>query len=316
MAEVSVVMPIYNVAPYLAPAIESVLAQTFGDWELLLTDDGSTDDSRTIAAEFVAKDSRIRLLTTDKNSGISTARNVALRASAGAFIALLDGDDVWTPEYLEKQLRILAERPDVDLVTGNAWLLGGSHDGQPARPWPDSRPHPTLLHILGDETAVFIMTIMRRRVWDTIGAFDEALRTNEDYEYWVRAALAGFRFHRNDEPLGYYRRRGDSLSADDVRMMTGVLRVYEKIRPMLAAHPAEMRVLDAQIARFRRERLAAQAKAAIHSGKVDAAADHLSALYALEGGVRVKVASVLARWAPGLFSRAYHFRRERQRAMS
>ena len=311
MAEVSVIMPAYNVASYVGASIESVLAQTFGDWEILVVDDGSTDGSRAIAQAFASREPRIRVLTRP-NGGISAARNLALRAARGTFIALLDGDDLWTPEYLETQLGIFAADPTIDIVTGNAWFLGGPQDGQPARPWPDSRPHPALREILADETAVFIMTIMRRRVWETIGAFDEALRTNEDYDFWLRAALAGLKFHRNDRPLGYYRRRDDSLSANDVRMLTGVLLVYDKIRPALAGRPDELRVVEAQVARFERERLAAEARAAIHAGRVAAAADYLSDLYALDGRIRVKLASLLARWAPGVFSRAYQIRRERQ----
>ena len=82
--------------------------------------------------------------------------------------------------------------------------------------------------------AIFIMSVFRRRVYEAIGGFDEALRSNEDYDYWLRAALAGFRFWRNDRPLGHYRRRDDSVSASDVNMLAGILRVYAKLRPQLA----------------------------------------------------------------------------------
>jgi hypothetical protein len=135
-------------------------------------------------------------------------------------------------------MAILAERPDVDVVTGNAWYLGSRLDGQLARPCPDPRPAPDLAHIIADETAIFIMTVFRRRVVDAIGGFDESFRTNEDYDYWLRAAAAGFRFARNDRPLGRYRRRDDSLSASEVRMLQGILHVYRKIRALVAGRPA------------------------------------------------------------------------------
>ena len=95
--------------------------------------------------------------------------------------------------------------------------------------------------MLADETSIFIMSIFRRRVYETIGGFDEKFRTNEDYDYWLRAAVAGFRFRRNDRPLCHYRRRDDSVSAVDARMLAGILLVYGKLRPMLADRPDELR---------------------------------------------------------------------------
>src|SRR6185503_4285049 len=133
--------------------------------------------------------------------------------------------------------------------------------------------------ILADETSIFIMSVFRRRVYDGIGGFDEALRSNEDYDYWLRAAMAGFTFWRNDRPLCRYRRRDDSVSAVEITMLAGILRVYAKLRPLLIGRPAELQSLDAQVARFERESLAAQARVALTAGDVATAAGHLSALY-------------------------------------
>jgi glycosyltransferase involved in cell wall biosynthesis len=307
MAAVSVIMPAFNVAPYLGASIESVQAQTAPDWELLIVDDGSTDGTAAVAEAFAAKDPRVRLLR-QANAGISAARNRALRRSSGSFLALLDSDDLWDPAYLAPQLRTFATRPQIDIVTGNGRFLGGEHHGCPVRPWPDRRPRPTLATILSDETSIFIMSIMRRRVYAAIGGFDESLRTNEDYEFWIRAAVAGFRFWRNDEPLGRYRRRDGSLSSSDVRMLTGILRVYEKTRRGLAGRTAELRLLAAQVRRFERELLAAEARTALQAGDVAAAADHLTALSGHGGGVLVRLAGFLARRTPRLLSRAYRIR--------
>jgi glycosyltransferase involved in cell wall biosynthesis len=311
MATVSVIMPAYNVAPYIRAAIESVIGQTMGDWELLIADDGSTDDTAAIARAYAATDARVRLLQ-QPNAGIAAARNRAVRESTGEFLAILDSDDLWEPGYLAAQLAIFVNHPDVDIVTGNGWFLGGRRHGQPARPWPDPRPQPTLAAILADEESIFIMSIMRRRVYDRLGGFDEALRSNEDYEFWLRAAVAGFRFIRNDEPLGHYRRRDDSLSASDLRMLTGILVVYERMRLLLAGRAAELRIVEGQIARFERERFAARARDALNSGNMHVAAGHLSAMYRHSGGAIVKLASAMAKWTPRLFSRAYRRRRTRQ----
>jgi glycosyltransferase involved in cell wall biosynthesis len=315
MAKVSIITPAYNVAPYIGATIDSVLAQTMTDWEMVVVDDGSTDATAEIVEAYAAKEPRIRLLR-QTNGGISSARNHAMRQASAEFLAILDSDDLWEPTFLEAQLALFAKHPEIDVVTGNGWFLGGRRHGRPARPWPDPRPQPTLASILGDEEAIFIMSIMRRRVYETVGGFDEGLRTNEDYDYWLRAAAAGFRFFRNDEPLGHYRRRGDSLSASDVRMIGGILRVYEKTLGLLGGRPVELRIAEAQIARFRRELCAAHARVELGAGNAGAAAPHLSALYEHGGGFLMKIASCMARWTPRLLTRAYRLRRARQEAAS
>ena len=310
MPAVSVIMAAYNVEPYLDAAIASVRAQTWRDFELLIVDDGSTDGSLAIAERHAQADPRIRVLR-KPNGGISSARNHGLRATTAPVIALLDSDDSWLPEYLEAQLAILAAHPGVDIVTGNAWFLGGCLDGQPARPSPDPRPAPDLAEILADETAVFIMSIFRRRVYETIGGFDEALRTNEDYDFWLRAAVAGFRFHRNDRPLGCYRRRDDSLSSSELRMLRGLMCVYQKLRPSLAERRHELQVLDTQLSRFETERCAAEARQAIESGDFAAAGGYLAELHQRRGGAALGVARLMARWTPSLLAMAYNMRRAR-----
>jgi glycosyltransferase involved in cell wall biosynthesis len=310
MPAVSVIMPAFNVAPYIGEAIESVLGQTFADLELLVVDDGSTDGTEVVAEGYAARDSRVRVIR-QTNGGISTARNRALRIATSPVIAILDSDDAWDPAYLRVQMAILDTRANVDVVTGNAWFLGGSQNGRPARPWPDLRPAPTLADMLADETAVFIMSIFRRRVYEAIGPFDEGLRTNEDYDFWLRAACANFVFHRNDQPLGYYRRRDNSLSADELRMVPGILRVFRKARPVLHNRPVELAILDAQIIRFETEYVAAEARGAIESGDFAAASLHLTALHQIKGGALLRLARFMARWTPSLLSTAYNVRRAR-----
>lgn len=284
MPAVSVIVPVYNVAPYLAEALESILAQTFTDYEIVIVNDGSTDGSLPIAERYRARHPQQITLISHENRGLAGARNTALRAAQGEFLALLDSDDGWFPTFLEDQLRILTARPDVAIVTGNAFERGGPRDGEPARPYPDSRPAPDLLEILRDERAVFIMTVFRRQVVDRIGGFDERFRTNEDYDFWIRAAHAGFRFARNDKPLGFYRVHASSLSASDLRMNAGILRVCRKALELCGPDTAAGQILQQQMARFELTRLAAEAREALDRGDAAAAADAIEALRAHEGG--------------------------------
>ena len=311
MPLVSVIMPAYRVAAYIREAIESVIAQSYSDWELIVVDDGSPDESGAIAASYAAGDKRIRVAR-QANSGLSSARNHGIRLARGEFIAILDSDDMWQPSFLAAQVAVLQHHPEVDIITGNAWNLGSGRDGTLWHPCPDPRPHPNLLEILRDEEAVFIMSVVRRRVFDAIGGFDETLRSNEDYHFWLRAALAGFRFMRNDRPLAYYRRRPDSLSASDIRMTRGILCVYEKFRPGIATMPEALSILDAQVARFRCELLAAEAREALAAGHIKLAAARLAQLFWRRG--TALVVSLMARWTPRLLTRACQLRRMRQEA--
>jgi glycosyltransferase involved in cell wall biosynthesis len=306
-------MPAFNVEPYIGDAIRSVLAQTFADLELVVVDDGSTDGTARVVTSLAAKDARVRLVQ-QPNRGLAGARNTALRMARGEIFALLDSDDLWEPEFLAAQLAVLDSRPDVDIVTGNGWMLGGTRHGELARPWPDPRPTPDLATILGDERAVFIMSVFRRRVYEIVGCFDEGMRTNEDYDFWLRAAISGCRFARNDRPLGHYRIRTDSLSASEMRMLRGILHVYANIRPLIGDRPRELAVLDRQIERFQTEWLAAEARVALESADFDAARDHLGRLHRRRGGATLGVARVLARWAPRMLARVYGFRRARTAA--
>ncbi|HTL45305.1 MAG TPA: glycosyltransferase family A protein [Vicinamibacterales bacterium] len=310
MPTISVIMPAYNVEQYLAASVESVLAQTYRDWELVIVDDGSTDRTGRFADEYAARDPRIRVVH-QRNGGLSAARNTAMRYARGEFFALLDSDDLWDPDFLTAQMATFASRQHADVVTGNARNLGGPWHGTPARPWPDKRPQPLLADILRDEEAVFIMSVFHRSVYQTVGDFDERLRSNEDYDYWLRAAASGFRFVRNDRPLGDYRRRDDSLSASDVRMLGGLLTVYRKLRPALADRPDELAILDAQVARFETELLAAEARAAIDAGNRRAAADRLRALQSRRPTLAIAIAAVVARCAPPLLPVLYRWNRAR-----
>jgi hypothetical protein len=232
-----------------------------------------------------------------------------MRAARGAYFALLDSDDLWEPDFLAEQVAILEADPTVDIVTGNGWCLGGAKHGQLARPCPDPRPAPDLASIIGDEWSVFIMSVFRRHVYTTIGPFDEEMRSNEDYDFWLRAAVAGFTFYRNDRPLGHYRVRTDSLSASDVRMLRGILHVYTKLRPVIDARPREMSILDRQIRRFEAEWMAAEARLAIEIADFEAAREHLGALHARRGGAALGIARLLARWAPRTLTRMIRFKR-------
>jgi cellulose synthase/poly-beta-1,6-N-acetylglucosamine synthase-like glycosyltransferase len=305
---VSVVTPAFNASAFVADTIESVMAQTVPDWELLVVDDGSTDDTVPLVRGYMARDSRIRLLQ-QSNRGPAAARNHGMREARGEFVAFLDSDDAWDPEYLACQLEVFRRHPETSLVTGVARFRGGPRDGEAMRRFETDYRVIGLRDILADDTAVFIMTIFRRTVFEAIGGMDEAQWRSEDYDFWLRAALAGFIFRRNARPLGRYRIRSGSLSTSTVDMLRGILETYAKVRPACAAGTVERTILERQVARFERELLLAQAKLAIEQRAFSAAAKHLRDLRARGAGPLIGVTAWLAEHAPPAAAFAYRMRR-------
>ena len=310
MPAVSVIMPAFNVEVYIAEAIESVLAQTYTDWELVIVDDGSKDGTRGVAERYRAANPDRIILVSHENRGPRGRPQQRAACSTRSVFALLDSDDVWEPGFLAAQVRLLDEHPEVAIVTGNATTLGGPLDGQPARPADDRRPPPDLVQILRDETSVFIMSVFRRAVVDRIGGFDERFRTNEDYDFWVRAASAGFRFMRNPQPLAFYRRHGNSLSASDVRMLSGILRVFNKAREAAQPGTEAHRLIEQQIDRFETELLAAEAREALGRADVAAACASLDALRRRRGGLKIEIAARAFHLAPQAALWAYRTYRD------
>lgn len=313
---VSVITPAYNVEGYIGRAIDSVLAQTYQDFEIVVVDDGSTDGTPRVLERYAsAHPGRVRILT-QANSGPSAARNRAFREARGRLFAFLDSDDEWLPSFLAEQMQILGAHPDVAVVTGNAIVRGGAGDGRPARPFPDPRPEPNLAEILRDENAVFIMAVFRRDVVDRIGGFDESLITNEDYDFWIRAARAGFRFARNDRPLGYYRRLTNSLSSSELRMIAGILPVFQKALSACGADAEARRIIDRQVTRFERELATAQARAALDAGAVDEARRSIAEWRSKGGGRVAALLDFALRVAPDAALHLYRFRQKHRRLVA
>lgn len=294
---VSVIMPAYNAAAYIDSAVASVLAQTFEDFELIVVDDGSVDATPERLAALAARDRRVRVIR-QPNRGVSAARNAALRLSGGRFLALLDSDDEWAPRFLIAQLDVLSRLPRTGVATGNAFERGGRRDGLPLR-----RPSAMLRHLrmrdlIEDETAVCVMALFRREVYDTIGGFDERLHCGEDYHFWLRAARAGFGIVQTPEPLGWYRRRPDGASANEGAMLDGVRVVLQELRGICAGEPDLVDLIDAQLRRFERERLVLAGKRALVSGAYPLAAQAFAQASRLDGGPKLHAVAVACRVAP------------------
>ena len=304
---ISIITPAYNAFEFLAETIASALAQTWRDFELLIVDDGSTDATLSIARAWERTDERIRVLTRE-HGGPAAARNTAIAHARGAFLALLDSDDVWLPSFLEAQMTVFCDCAPCDIVTGNAYNRGGPRNGQPLKAV-GSRRQLSLLKILESENSVCIMSVFRRTVAQRIGGFNEALPVNEDYDFWVRAAHAGFVFIHNPMPLGHYRRRPDSLSAQELQMLTGAIRVLRSARELCAGRVAELTAIDRQLERLEEERLMASGKANLVRRDFAAAADDFTSLRNVRRDFMSAAIARMSRYIPGTLLWGYRVKR-------
>jgi glycosyltransferase involved in cell wall biosynthesis len=233
-------MPSYNYARYLRHAIESVLVQSYTDFEVIITDDCSTDESREILAEYERLDSRVVCILHKENRGVAGARNSAFAASSGAFIAMCDADDVWLPHKLHAQVDCFRRNSGAGLVHADATLIDprGNLTGQSFSSVFHGKRQRTA-GILFDELCrrnfLCVPTvIVRREALEYAGGFDEQLRFLEDWVCWTTIARK-YPFGYVDEPLAHYRIHDASLSKDRVGMAESRIKA---IRILLDSTPS------------------------------------------------------------------------------
>jgi len=228
MPTVSIIIPAYNVEPYIAETLESLFAQTYQDFETILINDGSADKTGEAIAPY-----RDRLVYLEQpNSGVMAARNAGLRAASGRYIALLDSDDLLLPRFLEVLVGMLENDPAISVAYPNACFFGSPNfDGKLHQEvFPVAEPV-SFDRVLKRECYVFGLLVFRREVIDEIGNYDENLSGQgaEDFELWLRMLRHGHRFKFTAEPLARYRWRHDSLSNTGVSILSCIVSVYEKL---------------------------------------------------------------------------------------
>jgi glycosyltransferase involved in cell wall biosynthesis len=307
---VSIITPAFNAGQYIEHTLESAVRQTFGNFELLIVDDGSTDNTFEIASRYAARDPRI-LVSRQSNRGIASARNAAMARARGRYFALLDSDDLWFPTYLADQLAILEQRPDVDVLSANALNFGGTMDGEPLLQFVNHSVirRVSLLRLVETEDSMSILSVFRREVPAAIGTFDEGLRRSEDYDFWLRAAAAGFSIAINPRPLGLYRRRSDSLSSDEALMLEAMRRPLHKIRQACLHRPEVQAAVDRQLSRIAERGLVARARHALLTGDMPKLVSHFSALAEATGYSRYRLAGWLSGRLPVTIRLAYLVKR-------
>jgi len=295
----SVVIPAYQAAAFVADAVESALNQTLPPHEVIVCDDGSTDDLRGALVSYAADITLLR----KEHGGVASARNTALRAATGDFFASLDADNVYLPEYLEALSELSVARPDLDILTTDAYLeldgniYGRYYRGKARFVTDDQRRG--IIH----QHFVFANAAYRRQALLAVGGYDETVFA-EDTDLLVRMILGGSRVGLVDEPLCIYRIREGSLSSNRPRSFAAGVVVLERARNHPSLNPDERHYLEQQLEAMRREAALAAAEEALRGFASQPRRRALAVAFGPRGyGIGPRMRALAAAVAPRLAGR-------------
>ena len=240
MKKVSVIIPVYQVEKYISAAVESVLKQTYKNFELLVIDDGSPDRSVEICRQFT--DPRVRIIS-QQNRGLAGARNTGIRQAQGEYLAFLDGDDIWLPKKLEKHVEHLESSPAVGVSFSRSALINEVGASLGTYLMPQLKGITPSRLILDNPVGNGSAPVIRREVFEAIEFqdhlydavedfyFDEHFRQAEDIECWLRIAIqTSWQFEGIPEALTLYRTNSNGLSANLLQQLISLEKVIEKTR--------------------------------------------------------------------------------------
>lgn len=210
---VSIITPTFNRAPFIEQAVNSVLAQTYPEFELIIVDDGSTDDTKA-RLEPALEDSRVKYFF-QSNQGQSVARNEALSHAKGEFICFLDSDNYWPKTKLEEQIDIFSENPDVDIVYGDTITID-EHGNELSRKNMKRYSGNIAKFMVRDNCVSMNTALARRKCFDELGGMNEKRRVADDYDLWLRFS-AKYRYLYVPRFFAFYRVMENQISSDETR---------------------------------------------------------------------------------------------------
>ncbi len=233
---ISVIVPCYNYGRVLAETIGSVQRQTYANWECIIVDDGSTDDSAEHAKALAAADPRVNYFF-QKNAGLSAARNTGLQKATGAFIQFLDADDLLVNRKFEREIQLFAANPEIDIVYGDFVLLDDAsgkflRGNLPVIGMRETHPFLDFCRHWEKDFSIPIHSFLFRRSCFAQVSFNTALPTHEDLDVHLRIALAGKKFLAHNDRVAVYRVHAKSMVNDVTRMHLGYLLVLASLNPV------------------------------------------------------------------------------------
>jgi glycosyltransferase involved in cell wall biosynthesis len=311
---VSVIIPAYNAAKYIAETLDSVLNQTFTSLEVIVINDGSPDTAE-LERELQPCLARIRYLK-QENRGAAAARNTGLRAATGEFVAFLDADDTWLPTFLEEQMKFL-KASGADFVYSDALLQGDSPlNGRTFMEVQPSRGEVTPASLLAVNVTVLTSAVLARRAPILeVGLFDEELRRGHDFELWLRLAKHRIRFAYQRKVLVRHRILESGLSGDTISQLQRTLSVLEKIRKREDLSVNEKAALKLNMDRTRAALALEDGKDRLLRRDFDGASESFKIAKDFQGSWKLRLVCAGMRLAPDLLRRVYQARVSRVTAV-
>jgi glycosyltransferase involved in cell wall biosynthesis len=295
--KVSVIIPVYNVADYIVETLESVLAQTFRDFEVLLINDGSPDTERfeQVIAPYFGKIIYLK----QPNAGAAAARNVGIKTAQGEILAFLDGDDIWLPDYLERQMAFL-EATGSEMVYCDAFLFGDSTKFKTFMEQSPSRGEVTTETLLrGTSHVITSGTIVLREKVLSVGMFDtEAPKRGEDFNLWFHLLKVGVKVDYQKEPLLKYRLRANSLSGDSISVAARSMHVLEEVKRKYDLTPGEKDARQYHYDRAVTQFNVQSGKAHLAEGKFEEALKFFQAAKKTSKSLKLNLITTLVRFFP------------------
>ena len=293
----SVIVPTYNYARFIGQTLENLRAQTYPRWECIVVDDGSTDDTEEVVTRFIASEPRVSYIR-QANQRQSVAKNTGLAAASGEYVQFLDADDFIEPLKFERQLEFMETHADVDIVYGGVRFFHTEREDErlysmfgenkPWMPEVSGAGREVLFPLVRQNIMVINSPLLRRSVVDDVGPFDPVLPPVEDWDYWIRCALAGKRFEFRDfeGTLALVRSHGASSS----RQPASVLVAWRALRAKI-----DTLTTDAEVHLLNRE-MKSQLEASIALDDVTAGNRLSAARNFLRAGVLCPRAKGRAKW--------------------
>lgn len=290
----SVVVAAYQAAASLGAAVASALDQTRPPLEVVVCDDGSTDDTPAVLAGF---GSRVRVVR-QPNQGESAAKNAAVEAARGDYVVVLDADDLYHPRRLEALAWLAEQRPDLDILTTDAVVeadgVAVRHAYHPGWPFPAQDQRAAIL----DRNFVFGLCAVRRERWLAAGGFDTSFARAADWEFWLRLVLDGSRVGLVDQPLARYRLSSGTLSSDRTLLVRARLEVLRRAAARTDLSTYEREVLRRAVRRERQDLRVRLLDAALQRAGREARAPALALLLAPSTPLRARLGAALAAVVP------------------
>jgi glycosyltransferase involved in cell wall biosynthesis len=308
---VSVIVPAYKVAAFIRETLDSVLAQTVDDYEIIVINDGSPD---TLDLEEQIKPySHLMTYLKQSNQGAGAARNAGIRVARGDFVAFLDGDDVWLPDFLSKQLELIQSGEGYDLVyadavnvTGTCFSRSTNMDVNP------SEGAVTVESLISAQCNVITSSVLARRSSIVaVGCFDESFRNSQDFDLWLQLAKRGARMTYQKRVLVHRRIYEGSLASNPVKSLEGEIKVLEKAKEKGDLTAKERAVLLRILDLRRATAEVFRGKQRLSSGEFNSALNDFNLANNYFQSWKLRVVMLWLRVAPRLLQRVYKVRATR-----